>query len=190
MNAAHPSRRIDLVRIATEVMSERGLQPEFPAGVLQQLSSITGSASDADSRIRDRTALLWCSIDNDDSLDLDQLTFCELLADGAVKILVALSDVDALVKKGSAIDAHARINTTSVYTSAKVFPMLPVRLSNDLTSLNPDQDRLAVVTEMTIAADATIPHATTYRATRASLSPESLSSKWVSVSASSLGLRT
>ena len=165
MNAARPSRRIDLVRIATGVMSERGLEPEFPAGVRQQLSSITGPASDADSRIRDLTALLWCSIDNDDSLDLDQLTTCEVLGGGGVKILVAVSDVDALVKKGSAIDEHAWINTTSVYTSAKVFPMLPVRLSNDLTSLNPDQDRLAVVTEMTVAADATITHATTYRAT-------------------------
>jgi len=165
MNPARPRRRIDLVRIATEVMSERGLEPEFSAGVQQQLSSITGPASDVDARIRDLTALLWCSIDNDDSLDLDQLTVCELLADGAVKILVAVSDVDALVKKGSAIDEHAWINTTSVYTSARVFPMLPVRLSTDLTSLNPGQDRLAVVTEMTIAPDATITDATLYRAT-------------------------
>jgi len=125
MNPAHPRRRIDLVRIATEVMSERGLEPEFPAGVLRQLSSITDPASDADSRIRDLTALLWCSIDNDDSLDLDQLTACEVLGGGALKILVAVSDVDALVKKGSAIDEHARINTTSVYTSARVFPKYP-----------------------------------------------------------------
>ena len=164
MNAQR-SRRSDLVRIATEVMSERGLEPEFAAGVQQQLSLIAGPATDAGSRIRDLTALLWCSLDNDDSLDLDQLTVCELLADGAVKILVAVSDVDALVKKGSAIDEHAWINTTSVYTSARVFPMLPVRLSTDLTSLNPGQDRLAVVTEMTVAADASITHSTLYRAT-------------------------
>ena len=165
MNPARPRRRIDLVRIATEVMSERGLEPEFAAGVQQQLSSITGPASEADPQIRNLTALLWCSLDNDDSLDLDQLTVCELLADGAVKILVAVSDVDALVKKGSAIDEHAWINTTSVYTSARVFPMLPVRLSTDLTSLNPGQDRLALVTEMTVAADASITHSTLYRAT-------------------------
>ena len=146
-------------------MSERGLEPEFPAGVGRQLSSITGPAVDTDSRIRDLTALPWCSIDNDDSLDLDQLTACELLNDGTVKILVAVADVDALVKKGSAIDEHARINTTSVYTSAKVFPMLPERLSTDLTSLNPDQSRLALVTEMIVAADASIEKATVYRAT-------------------------
>ena len=165
MNTAHPSTRGDLVRIAIEVMSARGLEPEFPAGVAQQLSSITGPAVDADSRIRDLTALPWCSIDNDDSLDLDQLTACELLGGGAVKILVAVADVDALVKKGSAIDEHARVNTTSVYTSAKVFPMLPERLSTDLTSLNPGQDRLAVVTQMIVAADAFITEATVYRAT-------------------------
>ena len=146
-------------------MLERGLEPEFPAGARQQMSSITGPGRDADSRIRDLTALPWCSIDNDDSLDLDQLTTCEVLGGGAVKILVAVADVDALVKKGSAIDEHARINTTSVYTSAKVFPMLPERLSTDLTSLNPDQDRLALVTEMIVAADASIEKASVHRAT-------------------------
>ena len=165
MNPAHHRPRADLVRIATEAMSERGLAPEFPAGVQQQLASITGPGRDADSRIRDLTALPWCSIDNDDSLDLDQLTACEVLGGGAVKILVAVADVDALVKKGSAIDAHARVNTPSVYTSARVFPMLPQRLSTDLTSLNPDQNRLALVTEMIVTADASIEKATVYRAT-------------------------
>ena len=145
-------------------MAERGLEPAFPAAVEQQLSTISGPGRDADSRIRDLTALPWCSLDNDDSLDLDQLTACEVLAGGAVKIFVAVADVDALVKKGSAIDEQARINTTSVYTSAKVFPMLPERLSTDLTSLNPDQDRLALVTEMIVAADASNEKATVYRA--------------------------
>jgi len=165
MNTAHPSRRIDLVRIATEAMSERGLEPEFPAGVQRQLSSITGPGSDADPRLQDLTALPWCSIDNDDSLDLDQLTACEPLAGGAVRTFVAVSDVDALVKKGSAIDEHARTNTTSVYTSARIFPMLPERLSTDLTSLNPNQDRLALVTEMIVAADGSIAQPAVHRAT-------------------------
>src|SRR5450755_4249394 len=156
MNPAHDRSRIDLVRIATKAMSKRGLEPAFAPGVAQQLSSIAGPGRDNDPRIRDLTALPWCSLDNDDSLDLDQLTACELLGGGAVKILVAVADVDALVEKGSAIDEHARVNTTSVYTSAKVFPMLPERLSTDLTSLNPGQDRLAVVTQMIVAADASI----------------------------------
>ena len=165
MAKAHHVDRSDLVRIAGEVMAERGLEPEFPAAVHAQLATITGAGRDEDSRIRDLTALPWCSIDNDDSLDLDQLTACEPLAGGVVKILVAVADVDALVAKGSAIDAHAWINTTSVYTSARVFAMLPERLSTDLTSLNPDQDRLAIVTEMVVAPDASITQATLYRAT-------------------------
>ncbi|MGM9488248.1 RNB domain-containing ribonuclease [Ideonella sp. YS5] len=164
MNTRHRPNRSDLARIATEAMTERGLEPEFPGAVQRQLASIAGPGTDDDPRIRDLTALPWCSIDNDDSLDLDQLSSCEPLADGAVKVRVAVADVDALVAKGSAIDAHARINTTSVYTSARIFPMLPERLSNDLTSLNAGQDRLALVTEMTITADGTVTQAVVHRA--------------------------
>ena len=127
-------------------MSERGLQPEFPKSVDQQLAAITGPGHEAGADIRDLTLLLWCSIDNDDSRDLDQLTVCEVLPQGSVKIFVAIADVDTLVKKGTPIDEHARFNTTSVYTSARIFPMLPERLSTDLTSLNPNEDRLAMVT--------------------------------------------
>ena len=157
--------RSDLIRLAGEVMAERGLEPEFPAAAQAQLATITGPGRDDDPHIRDLTKLPWCSLDNDDSLDLDQLTACAPLADGAVKIFVAVADVDALVTKGSAIDTHAWTNTTSVYTSARVFAMLPDRLSTDLTSLNADQDRLAIVTEMVVAADASITQATLYRAT-------------------------
>jgi exoribonuclease-2 len=106
MAQAHHVNRSDLIRIAGEVMTERGLEPEFPAAVQAQLAAITGPGRDEDPHIRDLTALPWCSIDNDDSLDLDQLTACEPLAAGAVKIFVAVADVDAVVPKGSAIDAH------------------------------------------------------------------------------------
>ena len=164
MSQERRANRSDLIRIAGEVMAERGLEPEFPAAALTQLATITGPGRDEDPRIRDLTALPWCSIDNDDSLDLDQLTACEPLAAGAVKIFVAVADVDALVTKGSAIDMHAWTNTTSVYTSARVFAMLPERLSTDLTSLNAEQDRLAIVTEMVVAPDASITQATLYRA--------------------------
>jgi exoribonuclease-2 len=156
--------RSDLIRIATAAMIERSLEPEFPDAASQQLAAIAGPGRDDDARIRDLTALPWCSIDNDDSRDLDQLTVCEPVASGALKVLVAVADVDALVGKDSAIDAHAWTNTTSVYTSARVFPMLPERLSTDLTSLNPGQDRLAVVTEMVIAPDASITESTVFRA--------------------------
>ncbi len=145
-------------------MAEHGLEPDFSGQVRQQMAGITGPGREVGAQIEDLTHLLWCSIDNDDSLDLDQLTVCEPLADGAVRLLVAIADVDALVKKGTPIDDHARLNTTTVYTSARIFSMLPERLSTDLTSLNPAEDRLALVTEMVFNADATLARFTVFRA--------------------------
>lgn len=137
MDTNRNHQRSDLVRIAIHAMTERGLQPEFSARVEQQLKTITGPAEDNDPAIHDLTGLMWCSSDNDDSMDLDQLTSSELLPNGAVRQWVAIADVDALVESGTPIDQHASTNTTSVYTSARIFPMLPERLSTDLTSLNP-----------------------------------------------------
>ena len=156
--------RATLQRIARRVMLERGLVPDFPSSAVQQLDAIKGAATSADSAHRDLRSLLWCSIDNDDSRDLDQLTVAESLPGGAVKILVAIADVDAVVKKGSAIDDHARQNTTSVYTVAEIFSMLPEKLSTDLTSLADSQDRQAVVVEIVVGADGSIAGSDVYRA--------------------------
>ena len=156
MSATHARRRSDLVRIATEAMIERGLEPEFSAAVSEQLAAITGPGRDTGAPVRDLTALPWCSIDNDDSLDLDQLSACAPQEGPAVEVCVAVADVDVLVRKGTPIDLHAGVNTTSVYTSARVFPMLPEKLSTDLTSLNAGQDRLALVTRMTVGEDGAI----------------------------------
>jgi exoribonuclease-2 len=129
-------------------MLERGLAPDFSNQALAELNQIHGPAARTDDTIRDLTALLWCSIDNDDSRDLDQLTVAEALPEGAVKVLIAIADVDALVAKQTALDGHARQNTTSVYTMAAIFPMLPEKLSTDLTSLGLGADRLAIVAEL------------------------------------------
>ncbi len=146
-------------------MLERGLEPEFPVKVNHQLAGIAGAAAPgSDGPVQNLTRLLWCSLDNDDSLDLDQLTVSDVLPGGKIKILVAIADVDALVKKDSPIDLHAETNTTSVYTSARIFPMLPERLSTNLTSLNAHVERLAVVTEMVFNADASLAGSTVYRA--------------------------
>lgn len=144
--------RAILREIARRAMIERGLFPDYSQQALAELDKIRGSATGTEPPGRDLRNLPWCSIDNDDSRDLDQLTAAEGLPGGAVKILIAIADVDAVVKKGSPIDDHARQNTTSVYTAGGTFPMLPEKLSTDLTSLNPDEDRLAVVVEMAIAA--------------------------------------
>lgn len=146
-------------------MRERGLLPDFSRQVIDELDGISGPATRVTESTRDLTTLPWCSIDNDDSRDLDQLTVAEPMPDGAVKVLVAIADVDAIVKKGSAIDDHARHNTTSVYTVAETFPMLPETLSTDLTSLNFESDRLALILEMVLAGDGSLQRSDLFRAT-------------------------
>lgn len=132
-------------------MVERGLLPDFSPAAIAETNAITSAAKDSGASVRDLRDLLWASIDNDDSRDLDQLSVAEPPARGAVKVFVAIADVDAIVRRGSAIDDHARTNTTSVYTAAQIFPMLPEKLSTDLTSLGEGQDRLAMVIEMVVA---------------------------------------
>jgi len=145
-------------------MAERGLEADFSPAAKAETEAFTGAARESGSSIRDLRALPWCSIDNDDSRDLDQLSVAQPSAGGAARILVAVADVDALVKKGSAIDGHARANTTSVYTAAAIFPMLPERLSTDLTSLNDGQERLSMVIDMTVAREGTVTASDVYRA--------------------------
>ena len=156
--------RSSLREIARRAMIDRGLDPDFSPSALRQLDSIQKAAEPSDGLL-DLRGLLWCSIDNDDSRDLDQLTVAQELADGGTKILVAIADVDALVLAGSPIDQQAQRNTTSVYTAAQVFPMLPEKLSTDLTSLSEGEDRTSVVTEMVVARDGSLGEGTIYRAT-------------------------
>jgi exoribonuclease-2 len=154
----------DLGLIARQAMIGRGLEPDFPADATRQLAGISGPAHEADASLRDLRNMLWCSIDNDSSLDLDQLSVAEPLPGNGVKVLVAIADVDALVKLGTPIDRHAKINTTSIYTAAKIFPMLPEKLSTDLTSLADNQDRQSIVIEMSIASDGSVAGSDIYRA--------------------------
>ena len=164
-NPNGPQSRPLLQAIARRVMLARGLAPDFTPAAIAELDAIRAPATAADATTRDLRQLLWCSIDNDDSRDLDQLSVAEALPDGATKIYVAIADVSAVVKPGSALDGHARQNTTSVYTAAQIFPMLPEKLSTDLTSLNFAADRLAIVIEMVFAADATLTSSAIYPAT-------------------------
>jgi VacB/RNase II family 3'-5' exoribonuclease len=168
-----------LAGIARRVMRERGLVPDFSPRALAELEEIRGPADGSGADALDLRGLLWCSIDNDDSRDLDQLSVAETLPGGGARVLVAVADVDALVPRGSAIDDHASQNTTSVYTPARIFPMLPERLSTDLTSLNAEVDRLAIVIDMTVGLDSRVLSSDIYPAlvrNRAKLAYASLAS--------------
>ena len=134
--------------IADRVMLQRGLLPAFQALDLAELELIEHAVTRTDTPTRDLRKLCWCSIDHNDTQSLDQLTYAERLPQGEIKVLVAIADVEAMVKKHTALDAHARHNTCTVYTSVELYPMLPNKLANDLTSLSRDQERLAAKVEL------------------------------------------
>jgi exoribonuclease II len=156
-----PDARTVLRAIAVRAMTDYGLDPAWPPAVAGELAAMAVPPVDG---LRDLRGLPWSSIDNDDSRDLDQLEVC-VEEDGRTRVLVAVADVDALVAKGMAIDDHARANTTSVYTIAQIFPMLPEALSTDLTSLGEADDRPAIVVDMTVASDGGVAAWEVYRAT-------------------------
>ena len=148
-----PSDKARLTEIGRRAMQARGLRPTFDPAALAEAQAAERTVPSNGQAVRDLRRLLWCSIDNDDTRDLDQLTAGEPLGDGATRLLIAIADVDVLVDPGSAMDEHARANTTSVYTTAAVFPMLPETLSTDLTSLGEGEERRAMVVDLTVRAD-------------------------------------
>jgi VacB/RNase II family 3'-5' exoribonuclease len=160
--AGSPHRQF-LQQVARRAMLEYKLQPDFSPAEMDEVARLEAPPAVPDGA-RDLRGLPWCSIDNDDSRDLDQLTVSRPDAAGSTRILVAIADVDALVRAGCAIDSHARQNTTSVYTPAQIFPMLPERLSTDLTSLNAGQDRPAIVAEMIVDSAGSVTASEVYRA--------------------------
>ncbi|MDD5169907.1 MAG: RNB domain-containing ribonuclease [Syntrophales bacterium] len=164
MITSDKQHRLILQRIARRVMLEKGLFPDFSGDALAELAKIHASAANGSGQVRDLGHLLWFSIDNDDSRDLDQLTVAEAMPEGKTKVLVAVADVEAMVKSSSALDDHAKHNTTSVYTAAEIFPMLPEKLSTDMTSLNLNEDRPAIVIEMIIGPDGALQASDIYRA--------------------------
>jgi exoribonuclease-2 len=165
MHDANPTH-LDLQKTAREIMQQRGFQPDFPPQVPQQLAQLkahppqVAPAGD----IRDLRNLLWSSIDNDTSRDLDQIEVAERLSNGDVKIMVGIADVDAFVPKNTPIDQHAARETTTVYAGVRNFPMLPEELSTGLTSLLENQDRLSVVIEFVIDSGGTLKSSSVYRA--------------------------
>jgi exoribonuclease-2 len=162
---ANPSH-VDLQAIAKQVMTERGFKPDFPPEVPQQLAQLKAHppAVAASNDIRDLRNLLWSSIDNDTSRDLDQIEVAERLPDGGAKVMVGVADVDAFVPKLTPIDQHAARETTTVYTGVRNFPMLPEVLSTGETSLLENQDRLAVIVEFVVNSSGEVKTSAVYRA--------------------------
>jgi len=151
MNHSSPSH-VDLQAAARQIMLQNGFEPDFPPEVQQQVAAIEKQppGREASAQIRDLRQLLWSSIDNDTSRDLDQIEVAEKLANGSVRIMVGIADVDAFVPQASPIDLHAGKETTSVYTGVRTFPMLPEALCNGITSLLESGDNLSVVIEFTV----------------------------------------
>jgi exoribonuclease-2 len=172
MQSSHSAQpaRFNLVAAAHTSMLEHGFEPDFPEGTDTELASILedsappSASPDSRTQFRDLRTLLWSSIDNDTSKDLDQIEWAERMPDGRIRVLVGVADVDARVGRGSVIDAHARRETTSVYTGVKVFPMLPPELSEGITSLNEDEERAAIVIEYCVDEAGTVSDGKAYRA--------------------------
>lgn len=160
------NNHFDLGAMAHQEMLAEGFHPDFPAAVLQQVKALQAQSASSplvNTQVRDMRSLLWSSIDNDTSRDLDQAEVAERV-EGGIRVMIAVADVDSDVPKGSPADQHASSETTSVYTGVRTFPMLPEALSTDLTSLNEGADRLAIVVDMLVAADGSVTSQGIYRA--------------------------
>ena len=164
MHSSQPMH-FNLVAAAHAAMIEHGFQPDFPAGTDSELAGLQAHPeAPAVPGIQDLSNLLWSSIDNDTSKDLDQIEWAEQLPDGRIRVLIGVADVDARVSPGTVIDGHAKSETTSVYTGVKVFPMLPAELSEGITSLNENEDRVAHVIEFSVDAAGTASDGKVYAA--------------------------
>src|ERR1700687_2021592 len=160
------SSSINLQAIARQVMQAQGFQPDFPPETQKQLADIKAHPPQLtpSDKVRDLRSLLWSSIDNDTSKDLDQIEVAERLPNGDVKVMIGIADVDAFVAKETPIDQHAERETTSVYTGVSIFPMLPNELSTGASSLLENSDRPAVVTEFVVDTGGSISSSNVYRA--------------------------
>ncbi len=161
----------DLRAAARAAALDAGFVPDLDDAARAELAAIEagrpnpgGVAPLAGIPVRDLRALPWSSIDDASSRDLDQVEVAESLPDGRVRVRVGIADVDALVPRDSALDRHAGVNTTSVYTGLVTFPMLPEALSTDRTSLNADADRATLVVEFVAAEDGSVADGDVYLA--------------------------
>lgn len=153
-----------LAERARKVMIENGFEPDFSPAAIEQARQVDETIEEAMGSVRDMRDLRWSSIDNASSRDLDQVEWAEELENGDIRVLVGIADVDSKIEKDTPIDRRARQNTVTVYTQSAIFPMLPERLSTDITSLNENEDRIAVVAEMIVKPNGDVPESKFFRA--------------------------
>jgi exoribonuclease-2 len=153
---------VTLFEVARAAAAQEGFEPDFGPDVERELAALTPLSFPPD--VRDLRQLQWSSIDNVESRDLDQVEYAEPAQAGGIRLLIGIADVDAYVPRDSAVDAHARKNATSLYAGVAIFPMLPEKLSTGLTSLLPDEDRLAIVIDIVVQDDGEVGHGDAYRA--------------------------
>jgi VacB/RNase II family 3'-5' exoribonuclease len=159
----HGTHNFDLHAAARRILTANGFEPDYDDAAKKQLDALTAPAS-APQGVRDMRDRPWSSIDNTESKDLDQIEIAESMDNGCIRLVVGIADVDALVTKDSPLDEHAYANCTSVYAGGDVFPMLPIKLSTNLTSLNEGQDRLAIAVETVVNAGGDVVSYDVYRA--------------------------
>lgn len=160
-----PLPAFSLRAAAVAAMRANGFESEFPPEVAREVAQLDDPTDDGlPPGVHDLRALHWSSIDNRESRDLDQVEVAEALPDGGIRVRIGIADVFELVQVGSPSDRHAATNTTSVYTGVVVFPMLPERLSTDLTSLNEGEDRFALVIQFDVAGDGSLGEPEVFRA--------------------------
>lgn len=158
-------RKVDLEAVAWDTLDKYGFRPRYPKSVLKEVESIENHpAAENIAGIADLRKLMWSSIDNYDSMDLDQIEYCEEGRNGEIHVMIAIADVDIYVPKNSETDRHAAFNGTSVYTGVKTFPMLPDRLSKDISSLLPKDFHSAIIIEYTVLNDGSVRYGSLYRA--------------------------
>jgi VacB/RNase II family 3'-5' exoribonuclease len=156
---------VDLKAIAGNAMMKYGFEPFFPNSVLREVAAINvKTLPDNQEDTKDLRMHLWSSIDNYDSMDLDQMEFVNHGQNGEIEVKIAIADVDTYVQKHSQTDQHAAHNGTSVYTGIETFPMLPDKLSKGISSLLPGQDHMAIVIEYTVLPDGDVRRGDIYRA--------------------------
>ena len=137
----------DTEALISSLLLNEGIEEKFPNEVLQELDKIDEDFSDELENRKDLRHLDIITIDGSDAKDLDDAVYVEKTEDG-YKLFVSIADVSYYVRENTELDIEALKRGNSIYLVDRVIPMLPRKLSNNLCSLNPNEDKLTFTVEM------------------------------------------